>query len=171
MYISKHILFLLSAVAPALLASPLPENAELLASNSVEAHYLGTVKIPCRHRTADCPDNCNHATEVARFRVLKNLKYESSSKYGDEAYAPGSIVMVDIKNPTPGQDDEAVHNFIGNLKVGDKVRFTQKHYYGEIGNLSEPFRPVTHIEKDETAAKVPSCPPAPEGNYSVMPIR
>ncbi len=171
MNISKHILFLLSAVAPSLLASPLPENAELLAVNAVEAHYLGTVKIPCRHLTADCPDNCNHATEVARFRIRKNMKHVRASEYGDAAYTPGSIVMVDIKNPIPGQDDEAIHHFISNLKVGDKVRFMQKHYYGEINNLSEPFRPITHIEKDENSAKVPSCPAAPEGNYSVMPIR
>ncbi len=170
MNISKHLLFILSAAAPALMASPLPEKAELLATNEVEAHYLGTVKIPCRHLTADCPDKCNHATEVARFRVLKNMKYELTAKYGDDAYTPGSIVMIDIKNPTPGQNDEAVHHFIGNLKVGDKVRFTQKHYYGEINNLSEPFRPVTHIEVDEKQPVIPAAPPAPEGDYSVMPL-
>ncbi len=166
----KHVMFLLAAAAPALIATPLPDNAELLAVNAVEAHYLGTLKIPCRHRTADCPDKCNHATEVARFRVLKNIKYECPGKYGDDAYAPGSMVMIDIKNPTPGQDDEALFRFIGNLKLGAKVRFTQKHYYGEINNLTEPFRPVTHMEVDETAPRVPACPPAPGGDYSVMPL-
>ncbi len=170
MNISKHLLFILSAAAPALMASPLPENAELLASNAVEAHFLGTVKIPCRHLTADCPDKCNHATEVARFRVLKNMKYERTGKYGDDAYTPGSIVMVDIKNPTPGQDDAALFSFISKLKAGDKVRLTQQHYYGQQGNAMLPFRPVTHIEVDEQKPAIPATPPAPAGDYSVMPL-
>ncbi len=154
----------------ALYASPLPQDAKLLATNSVETHYLGTRELPCRHLTADCPDKCNHATKVARFRVLKNMDYQQNSEYGDEKMLPGSILEVDIKNPTPGQEDEAVFSFISKLKVGAKVRLTQKHYYGEINNLSEPFRPVTHIEVDETAPSTPATPPAPEGDYSVMPL-
>lgn len=154
----------------ALYASPLPQDAKLLATNSVETHYLGTLERPCRHLTADCPDKCNHATKVARFRVLKNMDYQQNSEYGDEKILPGSILEVDIKNPTPGQEDAAVFSFISKLKVGAKVRLTQKHYYGKINNLSEPFRPITHIEVDEKQPVIPAAPPAPEGDYSVMPL-
>ena len=154
----------------ALYASPLPQNAQLLATNSVETHYLGTLELPCRHLTADCPDKCNHATMVARFRVLKNMDYQQNSEYGDEKILPGSILEVDIKNPTPGQEDEAVFSFISKLKVGDRVRLTQKHYYGTLGNTTSPYRPITHMLVDETAPSIPATPPAPKGDYSVMPL-
>lgn len=153
-----------------LYASPLPQDAKLLASNSVEAHYLGTLEIPCRHMTADCPDKCNHATKVARFRILKNTGYKQHAAYGDEPLAPGSMLHIDIKNPTPGQEDAALFTFISNLKTGDKVRLTQQHYYGKQGGVMSPFRPITHMEKDEQKATIPATPPAPEGDYSVMPL-
>lgn len=166
----KYLIALLTAAVPALFATPMPDKADLLASNTVRAHYLGTLDIPCRHRTADCPDKCNHATRVARFRVLRNQDYQKASEYGDDKMEPGSIVMIDIKNPTPGQDDAQLFSFIGKLKVGATVRFTQAHYYGDFGHAMLPFRPVTHIEVEEIAPSVPAIPPAPVGDYSVMPL-
>lgn len=166
----KYLIALLTAAVPALFATPMPDKADLLASNTVRAHYLGTLDIPCRHRTADCPDKCNHATRVARFRVLQNQDYQKASEYGDDKMEPGSIVMIDIKNPTPGQDDAQLFSFIGKLKVGATVRFTQAHYYGDFGHAMLPFRPVTHIEVEEITPRVPAIPPAPVGDYSVMPL-
>ncbi len=156
--------------APALFAAPMPEKADLLATNSVSAHYLGTIDIPCRHLTADCPDKCNHASTVARFRVIANNEYQKLNKYGDDKMEPGSIVFIDIKNPTPGQDDAAIVNFISTLKIGATVRFTQAHYYGPVGNVVTPFRPVTKIELAEKTPAVPATPPAPAGDYSTMPL-
>ncbi len=169
----KHIITTISlavAAAASLSASPMPAKADLLASNTVQAHYLGTMDIPCRHLTADCPDKCDHATKVARFRVLKNQDYQKPGKYGDDKMEPGSIVMVDIKKPTPGQDDEKLFDFIDKLKVGATVRFTQAHYYGDFGHSMLPFRPITHIEVEEKAPRVPATPAAPAGDYSVMPL-
>lgn len=161
---------IISLSVSAAVASPLPQQAELLAVNNVEAHYLGTVHIPCRHKTADCPDNCNHGYTAARFRVVRNLNYEKISQYGDDSIAPGSWLYINISAPTPGQDDQAIFRFVGNLKIGDTVRLTQKHYYGQHGNNIEPFRPITAMERDEKSAKVPATPPAAPGQYPVMPI-
>ena len=94
--------------ASSLMASPMPEKADLLAENTVVAQYMGLLDIPCRHMTADCPDKCDHATKVARFRVLKNENYRLVGKYGDDKMEPASMLMVDVKKPTPGQDDAAV---------------------------------------------------------------
>lgn len=160
----------LFSAASTLFAAPMPEKAELLASNTVVAHYMGTIEQPCRHLTADCPDKCDHATKAARFRVLKNEAYQQLGKYGDEAIAPGSIMYVDVKKLTPGQDDAALFNFIDTIKVGDTVRLTQKHYYGQIGNAMLPFRPVTAIEKVEKPLPTPATPAAAPGDYSVAPI-
>lgn len=166
----KYLIALLIAAVPALFATPMPEKADLLASNTVRAHYLGTLDIPCRHLTADCPDKCNHATRVARFRVLQNQDYQKSGEYGDDKMEPGSIVMIDIKNPTPGQKDSQLFSFIGKLEVGATVRFTQAHYYGDLGHAMLPFRPVTHIEVEETVPRVPAIPPVRGGDNSVMPL-
>ena len=143
----KYIFTLLSTAVPALCATPRPEGAQLLASKTVVAHYLDVLELPCRHLTADCPDKCNHATRVARFRVLKNEAYNKAAEYGDDKIAPGSMLMVDIKNPTPGQDDKAIADFIASLRVGDTVRLTQEHRYGQIGDCVMPFRPITAAEK------------------------
>lgn len=161
---------LTAAAATSLSAAPMPAKADLLATNTVRAHYLGTLDIPCRHRTADCPDKCDHATKVARFRVLQNQNYQKLGEYGDDKMEPGSIVMVDIKKPTPGQEDKLLFSFIGKLQVGATVRFTQAHYYGDFGHALLPFRPVTHIEVEEKAPRVPATPPTRVGDHSIMPL-
>jgi hypothetical protein len=149
----------------------MPENAQVLASNSFEAAYLGLMELPCRGMTADCPDKCGHATKVARFRVIRNVDYAQNSEYGDEKVAPGSIVMVDVKKPTPGQDDAAIFELIDKLELGNKVIMTQEHCYGEIGNLVTHFRPVTKMEIiPGTKAEIPATE-APAGDYSATPIQ
>ena len=166
----KYLISLMTAAVPALFATPMPEGAQLLASNTVVAHYLDVLELPCRHLTADCPDKCNHATRVARFRVVKNEAYNQADKYGDDKITPGSIMMVDIKNPTPGQDDKAVAELIASLRAGDTVRLTQEHRYGQIGDCVTPFRPITAAEKVEKKPAVPATPAAPAGDYSTMPL-
>ena len=167
---NKFIPLMAAILAPSLFAAPVKGKADLLASNTVIARFDGFTEIPCRHMTADCPDKCDHATKVARFRVLKNENYRLVGKYGDDKMEPASMLMVDVKKPTPGQDDAAVFEAIDALKLGDKVRLTQKHYYGDFGHEVAPFRPVTQIEKVASPDKVPACPEAPAGDYSVAPI-
>ena len=168
----KYASILLSLFAiPALQASPMPENAQVLATNTFEATYLGLMELPCRGMTADCPDKCDHATKVARFRVTQNVDYAQNSEYGDDKVAPGSIVMIDIKKPTPGQDDAAVFETIDTLKLGDKVIMTQDHCYGEIGDLVTPFRPVTKLEIIPGAKEEIPATEAPAGDYSACPIQ
>ena len=168
----KHLSILLTLLAiPVLQASPMPENAQVLASNSFEAAYLGLMELPCRGMTADCPDKCGHATKVARFRVIRNVDYAQNSEYGDEKVAPGSIVMVDVKKPTPGQDDAAIFELIDKLEHGNKVIMTQEHCYGEIGNLMTPFRPVTKLEIIPGAKEEIPATEAPAGDYSACPIQ
>ena len=168
----KYASVLLALLAiPALQASPMPAKADLLATNSFEATYLGLMELPCRGMTADCPDKCGHATKVARFRVTKNVDYAQNSEYGDEKVTPGSIVMVDVKKPTPGQDDAAIFELIDKLGLGNKVIMTQEHCYGEIGNLVTPFRPVTKLEIiPGTKEEIPATE-APAGDYSACPIQ
>lgn len=169
----KLIPIILSAfIAPSVLASPLPENAQKLAEHTFVATYLDTKEQPCRHLTADCPHNCDHATVVARFHIRTIESSERFNEYGDAQPKAGSIFVVDVKRPTPGQDDEAFFRLVSSLKAGDKVRLTQTHYYGQVGNCQMPFRPITAAERVQPQNKpqVPAIPAAKPGEYPVMPI-
>lgn len=155
--------------ASALFAAPMPEKAELLASNTVVAQYMGTQERPCYFRTALCPDRCDHAAKVANFVVLVNENYSKPGKYGDDKAEVGSVIMIDMKNDIPGQD-EAVNKLIETLQPGDTVRLTQDHYYGEIGCCMTPFRPVTKMEKAEKPDNAPEVPAEQPEQHPVMPI-
>ena len=127
-------------------ATPLPEKADLLASNTVVAQYTGTQYHPCRHMTALCPDRCGHANTLAHFRVLRNEHYQRNNEYGDEEMKVDDIAMVDVLNDVPGQD-EGVATLISQLKLGDSVRMTINHYYVKEEQGFFPVRPVVKIER------------------------
>ncbi|MBQ7024781.1 MAG: hypothetical protein IJN29_14475 [Akkermansia sp.] len=155
-------------VIPTLIAAPMPAKADLLASNTVVAVYTGTKERPCMFRTALCPDRCGHAAKVATFSVVSNEDYKKPGKYGDDKAEPGSVIMVDLLHETPGQSDE-VKKIIETLQPGDAVRMTQDHYYGDFGEVVEPFRPVTKMEKLEGVKK--SVPASTEVQHPIMPLR
>lgn len=155
-----------AAVLP-LSAAPLPAKADLLASNTVTAQYLGARRLPCMGRTALCPNRCGHAASVAVFRVISNEAYAKPGKYGDDKAEPGSEILIDAKADVPGQD-AAVLKTLAALTPGDKVKLTQKHYYADFGDVLMPVRPVTELTLTEKAQK--PLPPLPPDPYPVMPI-
>lgn len=170
----KLLPLVMAAMAPSLFASPLPEKADLLATNTVIARFEGYTDIPCRFMTADCPDKCDHATKVANFTVLQNENYDQLGKYGDDKAEVGSVMMVDMKKATPGQDDKAVFATVDSLKPGDTVRLTQDHYYVNTERAAYPVRPVTKLEKVDkpaNAAEVPASVPATPIQPRMMPGR
>lgn len=169
----KLIPIMVAALAPSLFASPLPQKADLLASNTVIARFDGFTELPCRFMTADCPDKCDHATKVANFTVLANEDYKQLGKYGDEKAEVGSVMMVDVKKPTPGQNDSYVFDTVSNLTPGDTVLLTQDHYYVNTDKAAYPVRPVTKLEKVEKPAGAPEVPaavPATPIQPRVMPM-
>lgn len=160
------IVALLSTLIP-LSAAPLPAKAELLASNTVTAQFLGTRRLSCMGRTALCPERCGHAAVVAVFRVLSNEAYDKPGKYGDDKAEPGAELLIDAGADVPGQG-AAVQETLASLTPGDTVRLTQKHYYAEMGSVHMPVRPVTELTVTEKTST--PLPPLPENPYPVMPI-
>lgn len=152
---NKIILTLAGLFAPQIImAAPLPEHSDLLATNTVVAVYEKTVDRPCRHLTSLCPDRCNHAKKLATFRVVVNENYEHPGQYGDDKSEPGSVVYVDMLHDEPGQD-ESVRKLISELKPGDAVRIRIDHYYVNGDSCKYPVRPVTLIERVEKPANIP----------------
>lgn len=169
----KSKLFLMmAALLPAVFAAPLPENVELLASNTVVAQFVGMQERPCYFRTALCPDRCDHAMKAAQFRVLQNEAYQKSGKYGDDKAEAGNMLMVDARADVPGQPDD-MRQKLAELKPGQLVRITQKHYYGDMGGVHMPVRPVTQLEVLNNGAceEIPSAPKDPASHdHEVMPL-
>lgn len=131
---------------PMAAAAPLPEKADMLATNTVVAQYVDTVDVPCRFLTAFCPDKCDHATKLAQFSVISNENYEKPGQYGDEKLEPGAVAVVDVKKDILGQAPE-VAKLISELKPGEKVRLTITHYYVQVGQGQFPVRPAVSIER------------------------
>lgn len=146
--INKLTLALAGLFAPVVLAAELPQPAELLASNTVVAVYEKTIDRPCMHRTALCPDRCDHAKKLAVFRVEENENYERLGEYGDAESEPGSTIYVNMLVDEPGQD-ASVRQLISELKPGDSVRLRIDHYYVKEPSNQYPVRPVTLIERIE----------------------
>ncbi len=96
--------------------------------------------------TAQCPDKCNHATKVAEFRVVENIAYEKLGEYGDNQYAVGETVFVDVHKDIEGQD-AAIAETINKLKVGAQVRLEIRHYYVNHNNCHYPVRPATVLRR------------------------
>ena len=166
---NSKLFLMLAALVPSVVASPLPEKADLLASNTVVAQYVGVVERPCYFRTALCPDRCDHGAKIARFQVLTNESYEKPGKYGDDKAEAGNIVLVDARNDVPGQPDGMLQK-LAELKPGQLVRLTQKHYYADLGDIVTPIRPVTELEVLKDGAIEPVAPQPPDEDAHVMPI-
>ena len=153
-----------------LTAAPLPEKADLLATNTVVAVYRGKVKPPCRFLTAECPDRCGHSREQAVFTIKASEDYTHPGKYGDPRMEVGSEWMVGTKDDIPGQDPAVLTQLAG-LQPGDTVRMTISHYYVTVNNASYPVRPVTSLtvlpEKEQVEPLKPQCP----DDRAVMPLR
>lgn len=126
-------------------ASPLPEESELLASNTVVARFVGIQDQPCRFMTALCPDRCSHATRLAAFEVISNEDYQKPGKYGDEKLAPGDVAHVDVQKEIPGQSPQIAQQ-IARLAPGDVVRLTISHFYVRQGQGQFPVRPAVFLQ-------------------------
>ena len=169
---NAKLFLLMSVLLPAAVASPLPEKADLLASNTVTAQFLGMQERPCYFRTALCPDRCDHAVKAAQFRVLSNEAYEKPGEYGDDKAEAGNMLLVDARNDVPGQPDDMLQK-LAELKPGQVVRLTQKHYYADLGEVVMPVRPITELEvlKDGACEEIPSVPKDPANHDDeVMPL-
>ena len=167
-----YIYLMMAAVLPSVFASPLPEKAELLASNTVVAQYVATESRPCYGRTALCPDRCGHALRVAKFRVLSNEAYDKPGKYGDDKAEAGNLLVIDAANDVPGQDESILRKLAG-LKPGQVVRIKQNHYYADLGDVLAPIRPVVSLDvlKDGACEEIPSVPQDPANHdHEVMPL-
>jgi hypothetical protein len=120
------------------------ETRQLLSLHETDATFTGLVKQPCRHRTSECPDRCDHGGTVAEFRVDAYRRYEKTGEYGD---ARTDVYRVRLQNSRgEARLDTALLKRIESLKVGDRVRLDWRHDYVTHAGASFPERPITRLD-------------------------
>lgn len=123
--------------------APLP--GETLSLHRTVARYEGTVEVPCRFRTALCPERCDHGGAYARFAIVEYTGYEKPGEYGDgrqEAF----LVRVAHKDGSPdAATPEALRLAIAALEPGQVVGLDWAHVYVSAGGVSAPERIVTRL--------------------------
>ncbi len=139
----KSFLSLLLCAVPALVAAPEAKVTEL-ARTEVVARLLWVKDVPCMHRTALCPDKCNHGGLTACFEVLHPLSYEKKGEYGDDKPEVGSKIHIALEHVQEGQSPEIVEE-IKEMKPLTVVQFTHVHEYVEKEGSSYPVRRITQF--------------------------
>ncbi len=140
----KFVIFAALIACLNLHAAPMPPAKEL-ARNEVFAVYVGTREVPCMHRTALCPNKCDHAKTVAVFKVVRNDNYAKTVGYGDAKADVDDEICVDINMDVEGQSLSTLET-IQKLNISDYVQLTQVHYYVRKEYTSYPVRPIVKLE-------------------------
>jgi len=113
------------------------ETYDILSTHQTDAVYKGRVEQPCRHRTAECPDRCNHGGTVAQFTISNYISYNKPGKYGDAKTKEFAIML---KSPDM---DQAMIDQINLLKPRTPLKLSWEHRY------------ITKIFPNGTSSKFP----------------
>lgn len=120
------------------------EKRDTLSIHETIARFDGTEFMPCRFRTALCPDRCGHARTVALFSILRYEKFEKKGQYGDEQTTRFSMPLSGDVSP---EVDPMRIEIVKRLKPGDWVRLDWVHEYVHRDGSSFPERVVTRLER------------------------
>jgi len=139
---------LLAAVLPlgaqhAAPSQPSAPQVDVLSTHRTDAVYEGVRHLPCRHRTALCPDKCGHAMDVAVFRITAYRGYEKNNPNHGDPEAREFLL--------PLKADESVSAEVlataRALKEGDAVKLGWVHEYVRAEGASYPRRRVTELAR------------------------
>lgn len=141
-------LVLLSAVLPlgaqhAAPAQPSAPQVDVLSTHRTDAVYEGVRHIPCRHRTALCPDKCGHAMDVAVFRITAYRSYERNNPNHGDPEAKEFLLPLKVDESVSAE----VIATAGALKVGEAVKLDWAHEYVRGASASYPRRRVMRLAR------------------------
>lgn len=118
------------------------ETYDVLSHHEAICEFTGIRRNPCMFRTALCPDRCDHASDIAFFKVIEYKKYELLGEYGDEKQ---DTFTTEVNRPVFKQDPKIVE-VIKTLKPGQKCRIVYDHLYVKDECTQRPERPFMEIE-------------------------
>lgn len=120
------------------------ESRKVLAVHKTDAEFTGIVNQPCRHRTADCPDKCDHGGAIARFKILAYRSHEKRGEYGEDKVETHAVRLRNTRGEA--RLDAALLAQIESLKPGAKVELDWTHDYVTRDGASFPERPITRLK-------------------------
>lgn len=136
---------------PDMPAKPPIEIRKLLSQHVTIATYSGLNFRACRHLTAQCPNQCGHAGQVATFNIIKYIDYKKPGKYGDpKAKAFHTMIEDQLGN---AKIPAEILKIIKGLKKGDTVHLSWNHDYVTRNRSSFPERTITKLSKVEPKSK------------------
>ncbi len=122
-----------------------PEG-KVLSTHKTLATFDGLELSPCRHLTAECPDQCEHGGIYALFTINTYLAYEKLDTYGDEQQESFAIRVSNLKDVPDPALTPPLRKLLLNLEKGDTVSLDWTHVYVTYPNgLHTPERIVTRL--------------------------
>lgn len=115
----------------------------MLSTHRTNAVYEGIRHLPCLHKTSLCPDKCNHARDVAVFRITAYREYvKDNPHHGDPQAAEFFMPLKE------GEEVSAtLLEYARGLQVGDAVKLDWVHEYVRSEGASYPRRRVTQLAR------------------------
>ncbi len=149
-----------SAVSPA--AAPqtptrVMGNCDLLASNTVQAAFLGVRAIQTQSFDQEAPVTIH----VAVFRVVNNLAYKRYVRYGDGSLKPGTCFTVSLVRDLPGQPAN-IADTIAQMQPGEEAIMKIDHLYIFGDQEGKPIRPCSRMARRQGVAPQQPAAPAPQ---------
>lgn len=126
-------------------------NCDLMASNTVRAHFLGLKDIPVPTLGEEAQ---SASAQVAIFEVVENLAYRKYVRYGDGQLKQGARFTVAMDRTLPGQPASVV-DAISKMKPGDEAAMKVDHLFLFGENENKSIRPCTRIALREASATPP----------------
>ena len=126
-------------------------NCDLMASNTVRAHFLGLKDIPVPTLDGQAQPA---SAQVAIFEVVENLAYRKYVRYGDGQLKQGARFTVAMDRTLPGQPASVV-DAISKMKPGDEAAMKVDHLFLFGENENKSIRPCTRIALREANVTPP----------------
>lgn len=139
----RSVLALLAAAILGADSKPPGSAVEILSSHQTDAIYQGARRLPCLHRTALCPDRCDHAKDVAVFRIAAYRSYTKANPNHGDPEAKEFLMPLKAGEEVSAEQLE----FAKGLKPGDAVKLDWQHEYVRADGASYPRRRVTRLER------------------------
>lgn len=139
----RSLLVLLAFVVPVAGSGPAEPSVDVLSAHQTDAIYQGVRHLPCRHRTALCPDKCGHARDVAVFRITAYRSYTKANPNHGDPQAAEFLMPLAVGEEVSAELLEVAKG----LKVGEAVKLDWVHEYVRAEGASYPRRRVTRLER------------------------
>jgi hypothetical protein len=104
-------------------------TGQVLSTHKTVARYIGLTEVPCRHMTAQCPNECEHGGVYAQFVIEQYKDYIASSEYAEERQETFAVRLWLRNGEAAPEGSIALRQVVGELKAGQQVQLDWVQFY------------------------------------------